>query len=136
MKAKRPTLLLRLLGDARYFTVASGPHAGLGWAGLDWVATHAVGPAVAVQLLGACKGTQFVLPSTDLQGPYAGLDWVAAHAVRPAVATLSLGLLGGAWSRTLDAAATALVRDHNVTLVAAAGNGRCPKVPVAPTWKP
>ena len=43
------------------------------------------------------------------------------------MATLSLGLLGGAWSRTLDAAATALVRDHNITLVAAAGNGCCPQ---------
>ena len=47
--------------------------------------------------------------------------------MRPAVATLSLGLLGGAWSHALDAAASALVRDHNVTLVAAAGNGCCPQ---------
>ncbi len=53
-----------------------------------------------------------------------GLDWVAAHAVLPAVATLSLGLRKGAWSRALDAAAAALVRKHNVTLVVAAGNGR------------
>jgi len=37
---------------------------------------------------------------------------------------LSLGVRGGAWSRALDAATSALVRARNVTLVVAAGNGR------------
>lgn len=83
--------------------------------------------------LGLLRGRLKSNVITILSEPQAGLDWVAAHAVRPAVATLSLGLLGGAWSRALDAAATALVRDHNVTLVAAAGNGCIPQAPAAAT---
>lgn len=34
---------------------------------------------------------------------------------------MSLGVLGGAWSRAIEAATRALVRDHGITVVVASG---------------
>jgi subtilisin family serine protease len=95
---------------------------------IDGHGSHVAGTAIGLQV-GVAKGASVVaVKILDAQGlgtvgsTIAGLDYVASIHTSPAVVTLSLGVQRGQYSRAMEDAVRALVEDHGVMVIAAAGN--------------
>lgn len=96
---------------------------------IDGHGSHVAGTAIGLQV-GVAKGASVIaVKILDDQGlgtvgsTIAGLDYVASTHKNPAVVTLSLGVQRGLYSRAMEDAVRALVEDHGVMVIAAAGNG-------------
>ncbi len=94
----------------------------------DGHGSHVSGTAIGLQV-GVAKGASVVaVKILDDQGlgtvgtTIAGLDYIASTHKKPAVVTLSLGVQRGQYSRAMEEAVRALVEDHGVMVIAAAGN--------------
>eukprot|EP00890_Picochlorum_soloecismus_P006601 jgi/Picsp_1/766/NSC_04255-R1_alkaline serine protease len=108
----------------------------------DGHGTHTSGTAAGIKV-GVAKGADIVSVrildcdgSGSVSDTVAALDWVAEHAQKPSVALLSLGIPTGSWSKILEDATRALVRDFGVTTVVASGNSQVDACYIAPANVP
>ena len=104
----------------------------------DGHGTHVAATAVGLSV-GVAKDADVVSVrildcdgSGSISNTVAALDWVAANHKAPAVVTLSLGIQVGSWSRVLEDAVSALINQHGITVVVAAGNSAVDACYVAP----
>ena len=103
----------------------------------DGHGTHVAGTTVG-RTVGLAKGAAVVgvrvldcSGSGSISDVVAGLDWVAQHAAGPSIVTLSLGIALGQWSRSLEEAVRAVVRQGH-SVVVASGNSAVDSCFVAP----